>query len=373
MPVTIRPYTATDEPSVVDFNRRLKDGSVRFQFPPSHIPQWLPNIDRRKIFQEYFIAVDDKNNVRGGYILKRQDFFIDGKIISIGDYQLPISEGVINKAYNLVGLQLLADALKKQPLMYALGMGGPNQPLPRFLKGMRWSLEPVPFYFRILRPYRFLRNIRSLRTSIIRKAGLDILALTGLGWATLKLSDIFSGNRKINREANIRAESFTAFVGWADEIWNQCRNRYRMIAGRDSETLRILYPEDDRRFIKLRIIEDDLTIGWAVMLNTVMTDHRQFGNMRAGTIVDCLSVPGRENEIITAAAEYLEKEKPDIIVSNQLHAAWTRAFENAGFRKGPSNFSLALSPKLSELIGPISENLSCFHFTRGDGDGPINL
>ena len=55
---------------------------------------------------------------------------------------------------------------------------------------------------------------------------------------------------------------------------------------RDAATLDQLYPPSDPRFLRVRAVG-----GWAVLLDTRMQDHKQFGDMRVGTIVDCLAPP----------------------------------------------------------------------------------
>ena len=61
----------------------------------------------------------------------------------------------------------------------------------------------------------------------------------------------------------------------------------------------------------------------------------------------------------------------DLIVSNQLHAAWRKALAGAGFHHGPSNFLFAASPALAARIGDAADDE--LHMNRGDGDGPIHL
>jgi hypothetical protein len=68
---------------------------------------------------------------------------------------------------------------------------------------------------------------------------------------------------------------------------------------------------------------------------------------------------------VRAAASLLEQRGVDLIISNQSHAAWSQALLDAGFRTGPSNYLVALSPALAKA--------DQFHFNRGDGDGPIHL
>jgi hypothetical protein len=54
-----------------------------------------------------------------------------------------------------------------------------------------------------------------------------------------------------------------------------------------------------------------------------------------------------------------------------MHGAWLRALAESGFREGPSNYLLALSPPFVDAIG--GANHDQFHINRGDGDGPIHL
>ena len=102
-----------------------------------------------------------------------------------------------------------------------------------------------------------------------------------------------------------------------------------------------------------------------------MQDHKQFGDMRVGTIVDCLAPPESAGAIVRAAASLLERRGVDLIVSNQLHAVWSRALLESGFRTGPSNYLMALSPAFALAAG--GANHDQFHVNRGDGDGPIHL
>src|SRR5947209_16134957 len=129
----------------------------------------------------------DGSVARGGYALKHQKFSLpDGSIRSIGYYHHPLSEGIVNKSYAMVGSLLLKDAMSRSPLLYCLGMGGYDNPLPKMLISLGWSHFAVPFYFKIVNPSRFLREMQALRTSPFRKLLMDIGAMTGTGWAALK-------------------------------------------------------------------------------------------------------------------------------------------------------------------------------------------
>jgi hypothetical protein len=122
----------------------------------------------------------------------------------------------------------------------------------------------------------------------------------------------------------------------------------------------------------LRVSRNGAAIGWAIIGER--RKDPKFGRMRVGSIVDCWASPENVAAVVRAATQALEKDGVDLIVSNQSHHAWRRAFERAGFLKGPSTFIFAASKKLTELLKPLEENRPSFHITRADGDGlPANF
>ena len=256
---------------------------------------------------------------------------------------------------------MVRDALAREPRLYAMGMGGWDKPLPQMLKRLKWGMCAVPLYFKVVHPVPFLRNIRALRTSPVRRAALDAAAFTGAGWLGMKA---FGLTRRL--AVRTRRLSSARFAPWADKTWEHSRHAYALLAQRDAATLDQLYPPSDPRFLRVRAVG-----GWAVVLDTQMRNHKQFGDMRVGTIVDCLAPPESAPSVIRAAAGLLAQRGVDLIVSNQLHAAWSRALLASGFRAGPSNYLLAISPAFVDASG--GANHDQFHINRGDGDGPIHL
>ena len=87
------------------------------------------------------------DEVRGGYFIRTQPFLFAGKSTSVGHYNAPLSEGIIDKRYAAVGAAMLAHALAEQPLLFAMGMGGADRPLPRMLRAMGWSILETPVLF----------------------------------------------------------------------------------------------------------------------------------------------------------------------------------------------------------------------------------
>jgi hypothetical protein len=279
----------------------------------------------------------------------------------VAHYRLPVSEGIVDKRCAAVGAVMLRRALQRHPLLYALGMGGYAQPLPRMLQAVGWKLWPVPFYFRIVRPSRFLRQIRGARGPWWRAALMDLAAWSGAGEIGIRLWQ--RARTRTPREAS-PAKPVDDLGARADSVWEAAHPAYGMAAVRDAAALRQLYPASRSRCVTLQMAR-----GWAVVLDTQMRGDRYFGDLRVGTIADCLSRPEDAAAVIHAARMDLERRDVDLIISNQAHAAWTEALRRDGFLQGPSNFLFGASPALAEMVSSISEA----HLNRGDGDGPVHL
>ncbi|HEX5824557.1 MAG TPA: hypothetical protein VFY18_08880 [Candidatus Limnocylindrales bacterium] len=364
------PYEPAHEPAVKAFNARLAAGGISYAFPASSVPTWLPPAPEERLFQEFFLAVED-GVVRGGYILKHQDFVLDGEVMSIGAFQLPLSEGVLDRAYAPIGVQLLRDALRRQPLLYTLGIGGRLESAARLLIAARFAVETVPFFFRVEHARPFLRNIQPLRGSKVVRLGFDVAAATGAGSVAVKVVHRVRTSRKGIRPVVVASPD--AFDGDVDDVWAGASDTFRFGAVRDRPVLSRLYDAPRNRFIRVTIDDGGRACAWAVLLATEGRNHKYFGDMKVGSIVDLLAIPGYERTLVDACVARLAREGVDIIVTNQSLGLICDAIRGAGFLDGPSNFLFAASPRLSKLIGPLGPGLRTLHFDRGDGDGPINL
>jgi hypothetical protein len=225
-----------------------------------------------------------------------------------------------------------------------------NDQLTRLLTALGWSVCRVPFYFKVNCPGRFLREIRVLRKTKARQLIANLAARTGIGGLALK---ILQSAREAGGPHDELAEVVRGFSGWADDLWNECKGSYAMIAVRDSETLNILYPASSNRFLCYKVTRGSTVLGWAVLLDTQMRDHKHFGNLRVGSTVDCLALPEQAFGVVRAATRVLEARGVDLILSNQSHAAWCAALQSAGFLPGPFNFRFAASRELTKLLDPL--------------------
>lgn len=368
MPLTIQPYRPEHEPAVAEFNQRLRAAGedANMVFYKSSEPRWLPRTATSRIYNEFFVAIDN-GIVRGGYALKTQDFlFSDGQVRAIGYYHHPLSEGIVNKAHAAVGMLLLRDAMQRSPLLYCLGMGGYDRPLPQMLVRMGWTHCPVPFFFRVLSPTKFLRQMQTLRESPTRRLAMDLAAFSGAGWLGFIL---FQGYRRLTAPGTkpTEATEVQIFSEETQALWDQARQSCSLTAVRDYETLRTLYPPSEAHLTRIEVRSDGKLIGWAVVGER--RKDAKYGTMRVGSVVDCFALRGESLPVVQAATARLAEQGFDLILTNQSHQDWGHALKTAGYLTGPSNFLFAASKQLAALLAPFDQIQPRIHFTRADGDG----
>src|ERR1035437_285838 len=187
MAITIQPYRPEHEPAVEESNRRLQAAAdPNLVFYKTSAPQWLPKLADHPLYNEnYCVALAGIG--RGPHAPNNKRVFVPGQgEIAVACYHHPLSEGIVNRTYAAGGALMVRDALLRQPLLYALGMGGYDHPLPKMLKALGSSFALLPFFFKIVHPSRFLKEMQALRTSALRRLLMDIGAATGLGWLALR-------------------------------------------------------------------------------------------------------------------------------------------------------------------------------------------
>lgn len=358
------------------FNERLRaQGVTEFALGLNPFSQVYPEHPDAAIWQQYFLALDAAADgtleARGGYLLQYQRYQGPDGTWPRGWLRIPISEGIINKAHLMVGPQMLRDAMKREPRLCSLGMGGIKRPLPRMMAALGWLVHEVPFHFRVLHPHRFFREARILRRSRALTLACDALAWTGAGWLGARAAQLRAPLPSSIKGVQVTCED--DFGSWADEVWEKSAPHYRFVGERTGRLLRTLYPVTDPRWIRLTVRKDSTVLGWALLLCTDCRGHKQFGNLRLGSIADCLAPPEHALAVVSAASAELQRRGADLLVTNQTHGEWNAALHRSGFVKGPSNFVFAVSPKQATTLFPDGPKFDEVHMNRGDGDGPINL
>jgi hypothetical protein len=364
----VEPFTSARLPALRAFNQRLAAGGARWRFPEDPKPTWLPRVPRSDVFQELFLLLEG-DAVRGGYVLKHQAVSLGGQIRAVGTLYMPLSEGTINRAYSLVGARLFSDALHRESLLFALGLGGSDAPATGLVRALGWQLLTVPFFFKVLHGPRFLRHIRYLRTTPLRKFLLDLAALSGMGLVAAAAARALL-TRRPRGNAPLEVEVVEGFGDWADDLWQVCASSYSFVAVRTRAVLNRVYPPGRPGLFRLRMSSAGQVIGYAVVLDEESAHSELMGEMRVGTVLDVLARPEHADAVMWLASRTLEQRGVDLIMSNQSHPAWGAALRRAGFIEGPSTCVFAAARRLAEQIRAVDPEARELHLNRGDGDWP---
>ncbi|HEY3458470.1 MAG TPA: hypothetical protein VGK64_28065 [Bryobacteraceae bacterium] len=347
------------------FNARMAAARAPSDFVAEHV---YPTAAGALITKTQYVVVDGEA-VRGGVLKVEYPAWLNGSPLSATNYQSPISEGIIDKKQSLTAMVLVKFMQQAGSRSFVVGMGDAGNPLPRLLKAAGWSVEPIPFFFRVCRPNRFLLELQLLKDDPKRRVLARLAAATGAGWLgirTLQSRGIPAGIAA----RKYRIQQVAEWGSWADILWERFRNTCSFGVLRDCRTLAELYPASDARLIRFLLEHGGRPVGWAACFNSQMNGHRIFGNLRVATILDCTAEPEHALPLIASAVQELHAAGADLVVTNQTHRSWREAFHRCGFLTSNSNYLLAMSPVLAKDLAPARESI---HVTRGDGDGRIHL
>lgn len=365
-----------DAPAVEAFNERLRAAGAHHRLTASRpFRDYVLHPASPVRLERYFAWVDGA--LRGGVMVKRLPFWIAGYgMTEVAFYGHPVSEGVVNPEFGFLGLMLQKFVTARYPLVYGLGTGSLDMPVARVMQASGWTAQPVPFWFRVFRARPFLQQLQYLRQrGAWTRTLADVAAWSGLGsfgfglWHALQAL----GGRH-PWAASFRAEAVETWGAWADDLWLQVRESYALIGDRSAATLATLYPDGHPHLRRLRVLDAaGAPVGWAIWVVARQRESRYFGNLNLGTLVDALALPGREVAVVRAALQAMRRAGADLAVTNLSAAVWNRACRRAGMWTGPTNFFLFLAPALQARLAHLPHATNACHFTRGDGDGPINL
>jgi hypothetical protein len=375
MAVRLEPYANQWIPAVRAFNARIASVAPYALGTGEKDPNALERARERPLWLEELLVVEDEH-VRGGVMLQHQDFVVAGERRHVVNIQLPISEGLIERKYAYLGMWILQSVVKRHPLAFAVGMGGVDQPLPKLLTALGWDVALTPFYYSVHRVGRFLREMPMLRRSPARRAAATVAAATGAGWIGVRALLRWTA-RQAPRAARLNATRVTTWDSWADDVWERLSGAgsavSSMIGVRSTDVLALLYPPSGDRYHCFRLQDRGQDVGWVALIVTPMRDSDKFGNLAVGTLLDGVVLPGYELAAVRAARRQFDELGAGLSLANHTHVTWQRAFRDAGYLSGPSNYVLARSKALTQAVRQAADGDARMHITRGDGDGRLHL
>ena len=360
--------TAQHELAARRFNTRLRQANAEVDF---FLPEKITVDDGANfslVTKRYYLVLEGEE-VRASAYLQGQPVWVGGTVQPVWNVQSFLSEGIVNPSYAPVAVFMIKELLKRNCLIYAVGMGSESRPFPRLLKALRWDISAVPFFFRVRRASRFLHNLQFLRGHFLSSVLADLLAYTGVGPLLIHASQAIKRKRL---RPGASYDQVARFDRGVDGVWEKAKSGLSFSIESTSETLNALLPATVERMFRIRVASEGLVIGWGILMISNYRLHHHFGDMRVGTIVSALSCPGKEASVVASALAVLAEHGVDLTITNEMQETWQKAFESCGFFRGPSNYLLGLSPALAAAI-PIQRDRGRVHVNRADGDGICNL
>ncbi len=352
-----------------EFNARLhKTGTVG-----------VPNRDRNgdapaPMEAERYVGVDGGGEIRGAYLLRWQSLWLRGQQVRGAALGLPISEGIVNKRYAMVGVSVLRDAVKRCEDQYVLGGGGRDGNVFRVARHAGWQIADVPFVFRVLKGRNFLRKLPQTQhgggrilASLVGNTGLAQLA-TDLLHAGSALRH--GGSFSLRQSSGGTVEEVPSLREAAEEVWPRVKSQYTFCVVRDGAHVEPAFPPGRADLHRLVVRVGGSIVGWAVVMTESLSRLKDFlGDVTPGLIVDAFGDTSHATEIVRAATLYLASQGVDVMMTNVSHRRWMSAYKKAGFLSWRSQFPLIVSRSLGRRIGDLALTLPESHVSRGDGDG----
>lgn len=258
----------------------------------------------------------------------------------------------------------------------------------RIFKGCGWRcLGVVPQYVHILRGRRFLSQAYARRMDFLRRLGLAGWLGGAASWALARivLAGLAAGVTRTLRAGawlwhhgggRVRAEAEPDFGPDYDSLWRRVGHKFHALVVRDREYLHRRYRgggRSGRYHILARREKGELT-GFCIVKVMQFRDDPRMGNLRVGTLVDCLFDPERPSTLwalLRDAVRFCRHEGTDVIFCTASHAGLRRELLLSGFLRSPGSLNFAYHDHRSTIDATLP--LRAWHLMRGDSDADSNL
>ncbi|UTW55885.1 hypothetical protein [Kordiimonas sp. SCSIO 12610] len=361
-------YKAEHADAVIAMNQRLKEGGSSWGFYDSETPRWIPKTHAsQKAWTEYHLAIDDQQEVHGGYVIKYQTITFKSEELTVSSWQGPVSEGLVNNRYAALGFLMIRDIMEKNENLF---LWGGSDKLIELIDRMQWPNRYLPFHLYVVKPFNFLTKANILRNSKIKALVCDFAAYSGVGALAIKLWQKIRHKNTNARSVDVIAVD--TFDDWATTLWHAAKHQYQFTGVRDKEHLNLFHFSGDWPNSKiLRVKKEGHDLGWVAVKFTQFEDDHRFGAMRVATLVDMVALPEKEHLIMQVVLSHLKKlGDVDLVCTCLSNGTWQHSVKNCGYTLVPNRRCFALAPALAAQIDDFDDFISQTHLTLIDSDGP---
>jgi|CXWL01.1.fsa_nt_gi hypothetical protein len=261
-------------------------------------------------------------------------------------------------------------------------------PVLRILTGLKWRhIGVLPQYLCVLNARGVMKNLQP--------RGLGSLSHEPKGWSFLGESKIGSGlvrwgggiglafghmvwrslafslrPRKVHaeiREEHGFDESYT-------ELWQSVAGRFKAALVRDQASLHERFERKMDRYRLLACRRGPRLMGYCIVKMKTFSHDSRMGNMKVGTVVDCLYDPEDPSilqSLIAYASRWFDQEGAHVIFCTASLSAVRRVLLANGFFRIPGNLNFAYYTRLPRASDQVP--MEDWHLMRGDSDADQNF
>jgi hypothetical protein len=261
-------------------------------------------------------------------------------------------------------------------------------PVLRILTGMKWAHRGVlPQYVRVLNARAVSSNLQAAgfkgltlhaaeRSGDSRARLVQPLARALAGWGLALGQAAWLGLSTFSRPRSAHAELHEErrFDESYDDLWRAVHARFGACPARDQRYLRQRYGEKTERYRFLGCRQGSRLLGYCILKIRQFSGDSRMGNMKVGTIVDCLfdpTSPAVLQSLLGHAVRLFEQEEVHAVLCTASHATVRHLLRANGFLAIPGNLHFAIHNRTALPIQDVP--LDSWHLMRGDSDADQNF
>lgn len=261
-------------------------------------------------------------------------------------------------------------------------------PVLRILRGLKWTYHGIlPQYLRILDAPGVSRNLQlsGLKALTVRSGDMSVavplrwvesLLRTLGGWALAVGQAVWVGLTIVARPRSLPVEvrEEHGFDDSYNQLWQAVGGRFGACIVRDQTYLQRRFGRNPDRYRVLACRRENRLLGYCIVKTRQFSNDPRMGDMKVGTIVDCLfdpDAPAALQTLLDSAVKMCEREGVHAVLCTASHASVRRLLRANGFLAIPGNLNFAHHNRTNMPLQDIS--LDAWHLMRGDSDADQNF
>lgn len=261
-------------------------------------------------------------------------------------------------------------------------------PVLRILRGLKWTHQGMlPQYLRILDAPGVSRNLQVSRLKALTIQTADtsvavplrlvesLLRMLG-GWGLAVGQAVWVGLTIVARPRflTVEAREEQGFDDSYNQLWLAVGGRFGACIARDQKYLQRRFGRNPDRYRVLGCRQENRLLGYCIVKTKQFSNDPRMGNMKVGTIVDCLfdpDAPAVLQPLLDCVVKVCAREGVHAVLCTASHAAVRRLLRANGFLAIPGNLNVAYHNRANVPLQDIP--LEAWHLMRGDSDADQNF